>query len=192
MGWVVGVRHKEGGAPVYLWLIHTIVWLKPTQHCKAIILPLKKKINSKNKKTNKNPCWCMDPVLQSRLEPGHHWCPHSQTCRCLGLILLSLSRHVKLCHFPLEKLAPDLNAEQSPRALARPIQLLMAPSHALACRSQFSMTGIGNSILPATQALSCEPSLALFLFPYPTFSSLAHHTETIRWRFRGLWRAPVP
>ena len=23
---------------VYLWLIHTDVWQKPTQHCKAIIL----------------------------------------------------------------------------------------------------------------------------------------------------------
>ena len=27
---------------VYLWLIHVDVWQKPTQHCKAIILQLKK------------------------------------------------------------------------------------------------------------------------------------------------------
>ena len=28
---------------VYLWLIHVDIWQKPTQHCKAIILQLKKK-----------------------------------------------------------------------------------------------------------------------------------------------------
>ena len=28
---------------VYLWLIHIVVWQKLTQHCKAIILQLKKK-----------------------------------------------------------------------------------------------------------------------------------------------------
>ena len=50
---MVGARHKEGGAPEYLWLIHTIMWLKPTQHCKAIILPLKKKINSKKRNKQK-------------------------------------------------------------------------------------------------------------------------------------------
>ena len=26
---------------VYLWLIHTVVWQKPIQHCKAIILQFK-------------------------------------------------------------------------------------------------------------------------------------------------------
>ena len=34
---------------VYLWLIHVDVWQKSTQHCKAIILQLKKKEESKNK-----------------------------------------------------------------------------------------------------------------------------------------------
>ena len=34
---------------LYLWLIHVDVWQKPTQHCKAIILQLKK---SKQKKKN--------------------------------------------------------------------------------------------------------------------------------------------
>ena len=33
---------------VYLWLIHIVVWQKPIQHCKAIILQLK--INFKNYK----------------------------------------------------------------------------------------------------------------------------------------------
>ena len=28
----------EGGGYVYLGLIHVVVWQKPTQHCKAIIL----------------------------------------------------------------------------------------------------------------------------------------------------------
>ena len=31
------------GIYVYLWLTHIVVWQKPTQHCKAIILQLKKK-----------------------------------------------------------------------------------------------------------------------------------------------------
>ena len=29
------------GTYVHLWLIHFVVWQKPTQHCKAIILQLK-------------------------------------------------------------------------------------------------------------------------------------------------------
>ena len=33
----------EGGLRVYLWLIHVDVWQKPAQHCKAIILLLKRK-----------------------------------------------------------------------------------------------------------------------------------------------------
>ena len=28
---------------MYLWLIHIVVWQKPTQHCKAIILQFKRK-----------------------------------------------------------------------------------------------------------------------------------------------------
>ena len=30
-----------GRGPVHSWLIHVVVWQKPTQHCKAIILQLK-------------------------------------------------------------------------------------------------------------------------------------------------------
>ena len=39
MGWEVG-EFKRDGMYVYLWLIHIIVWQKPTQYCKAIILQL--------------------------------------------------------------------------------------------------------------------------------------------------------
>ena len=42
----VGGRFKTEGIYVCLWLIHIVVWQKPTQHCKAIILQLK--INLKN------------------------------------------------------------------------------------------------------------------------------------------------
>ena len=42
--WEVGERFKREGTCVYLWLIHVAVWQKPTQHCKAIILQLKRKI----------------------------------------------------------------------------------------------------------------------------------------------------
>ena len=44
-GWGgVGGTFKRQGIYVYLWLIH-IVWQKPTQRCKAVILQLKKIIN---------------------------------------------------------------------------------------------------------------------------------------------------
>ena len=39
VGWVGG-RLKSKGMNVYLWLIHIVMWQKPTQHCKAIILQL--------------------------------------------------------------------------------------------------------------------------------------------------------
>ena len=35
-------RFKREGTYVYLRLIHAVIWQKPTQHCKAIILQLKK------------------------------------------------------------------------------------------------------------------------------------------------------
>jgi len=36
-----GGRFKREGTYIYLWLIHVVVWQKPIQHCKAIILQLK-------------------------------------------------------------------------------------------------------------------------------------------------------
>ena len=36
-------RFKREETYVYLWLIHIVVWQKPIQYCKAIILCLKKK-----------------------------------------------------------------------------------------------------------------------------------------------------
>ena len=49
-----GREVQEGGMYVYLWLIHIVVWQKPTQHCKAIILQLKilKRFLQKVKKNN--------------------------------------------------------------------------------------------------------------------------------------------
>ena len=41
-GWVGG-RFKREGIYVYILLIHFVVQQKPTQHCKAIMLQLKKK-----------------------------------------------------------------------------------------------------------------------------------------------------
>ena len=41
MGWAVGGKFKRGMTYVSLWLIHVVVWQKPTQTCKAIILQLK-------------------------------------------------------------------------------------------------------------------------------------------------------
>ena len=50
-GWDVEGRFKMEGTYVYLWLIHVLVWQKPTPHCKAIIIQLK--INVKNCKKKK-------------------------------------------------------------------------------------------------------------------------------------------
>ena len=41
MTWEVGERFKRKGTYVYLWLIHTDVWPKPTQYGKAIILQVR-------------------------------------------------------------------------------------------------------------------------------------------------------
>ena len=38
----VAERFKGEGTYVYLWLIHVVVWQKPTQYCKTIALQLKK------------------------------------------------------------------------------------------------------------------------------------------------------
>ena len=42
-GWKSGERFKTEETQVCLWVTHVDVWQKPTQHCKAIILQLKKK-----------------------------------------------------------------------------------------------------------------------------------------------------
>ena len=48
VGWGLGGKLKTEGAYVYLWLIHIVLWQKPTQHCKEITLQLIK--------TNKQNC----------------------------------------------------------------------------------------------------------------------------------------
>ena len=40
---MLGGWFKREGTYVYLWLIHAVVRQKPIQHCKAIILQIKKK-----------------------------------------------------------------------------------------------------------------------------------------------------
>ena len=40
-GW--GESFKRDGTYVYLRLTHIVVWQKPTQHCKAVVLQLKMK-----------------------------------------------------------------------------------------------------------------------------------------------------
>ena len=45
----VGERLKRMGIYVYLWLINVVIWQKPTQQCKAIILQLKKIIKEREK-----------------------------------------------------------------------------------------------------------------------------------------------
>ena len=52
-GWRVRGRFKREGTYVYLWLIHTDVWQKPTQYCKAIILQLKINLKKYSRLWNK-------------------------------------------------------------------------------------------------------------------------------------------
>ena len=42
----VGGRLKRLGTHVCFWLIHTVIWQEPIQHCKAIILQLIKKLKA--------------------------------------------------------------------------------------------------------------------------------------------------
>ena len=51
------MRFKRRGTYVRLWLIHTVVWQKPIQHCKAIILQFKKN-------------HCTHTILWAMLGPG--------------------------------------------------------------------------------------------------------------------------
>ena len=50
--YLVGGRFKREGKYVCLWVIFIVVWQKPMQHCKAIILQLK--INLKRMKIKRN------------------------------------------------------------------------------------------------------------------------------------------
>ena len=43
MGWRMGGRFKREETFVYICIIHVVVWQKSTQHCKAVVLQLKKK-----------------------------------------------------------------------------------------------------------------------------------------------------
>ena len=55
MGQAVGGSLKREGTRVYRGLTQVDAWQKPTQHCKAIILQLKKN-NKKIKLKTKKPC----------------------------------------------------------------------------------------------------------------------------------------
>ena len=67
MGWKVGGRFRRKGTCVYLWLIHTDVWQKPTQYCKTIILQLK--INLKNKINGQDRCFRGEKKYADCTEP---------------------------------------------------------------------------------------------------------------------------
>ena len=63
MGWEVGGRFKREGTYVYLWLTPVDVWQKTAQHCKAMILQLKKKKTKKKLKQNNVSSGLMRNVL---------------------------------------------------------------------------------------------------------------------------------
>ena len=61
----MGGKSKRKRTYVYLWLIHTVVWWKPAQPCKAIILQLE--INFKKSPTEflNDTLWTPDQSLPS-------------------------------------------------------------------------------------------------------------------------------
>ena len=44
-------RYRREGTQVYLWLIQVVVWQKPVQYCKAIILQLTIFLKKSHEKT---------------------------------------------------------------------------------------------------------------------------------------------
>ena len=66
MGGVVGGRLKREGTYVYIWLIHFLV--KLSQHCKAIILQLKKKTTQQN------------TYVVDHMEASRGWCSGMAMC----------------------------------------------------------------------------------------------------------------
>ena len=84
MGWEG--RLKREGTYVYLWLIHTVVWQKPTQYCKAIILQLKTKFKKSS------------PISRSSGEIHSAEAVNSVTEGLWEIVLL-----LKNSHFPLYK-----------------------------------------------------------------------------------------
>ena len=73
MGWGAGRRLRREGTHEYLWWIHAVVWKKPTQYCKAIILSLKK-IIKKIQVPGKNKC-----TLIVKLDGRSAFCQHEST-----------------------------------------------------------------------------------------------------------------
>ena len=61
-----GGRFTSEETYTYLWLIHADVWQKPRQHCKAIILQLKKKSIRSNKKNWPSP-WKVSKVIKQEV-----------------------------------------------------------------------------------------------------------------------------
>ena len=83
-----GREIQEGareGIDVPLWLIHTVVWQKPTQHCKAIILQLKKIVLNENSFPPRN----------------FHWAPNGLSRKIQSLFLIRALQIVdSMCPLP--------------------------------------------------------------------------------------------
>ena len=97
---------QKGGDVVHLWLIDTVVWQKPTQHCKTIIPQLKRKEKYTRKTPGYVPNWgnnvrAEQPTIRHTcrpLETPHHWC-RQRLPRGLGSAFpcLGISTHCFLC-----------------------------------------------------------------------------------------------
>ena len=65
---IQGGRFKREGIYVYLWLIHVELWQKTEKFCKAIILQLKKKKNTKKLNIQKTKIMASSPLISWQID----------------------------------------------------------------------------------------------------------------------------
>ena len=103
----VGGRFQREGTYVYLWLIHVVVWQKPTQHYKPTIFQLKKKKHKKKKKkisrgpiSNLNAHWKEKKIFCKQIRQLNAMSFHKLTWELKGL---AISVWEELCHILSEQ-----------------------------------------------------------------------------------------
>ena len=78
----MGGRFKREVIYAYLWLIHVVVWQKPTQHCKAVILKLKINFCKRKLKWGNHPGLSQWAYTVARILTGEKASTEKETGRC--------------------------------------------------------------------------------------------------------------
>ena len=102
----MGGRLKREGTCVYLWLIHVVIWQKPTQHCKAIILQLIINFKISGRVLRKaivqtipSVCLCMLHIAPGLCSGGSLPLPRIYHLLCLSNSYISLTAQFKYLLF---------------------------------------------------------------------------------------------